>query len=103
MMRRWLALGMMLCAPVVAHAQSGRPIVLLVHGRGYLTRDSAAFRRESLSALRESAFRATGDSLLADSDLRLVWYADLMDARRRDSRSTASCEAADRKTSEDSP
>jgi hypothetical protein len=61
---------------------SGRPVILVVHGRGFLSRDSAVFRREALKALREGAFRATGDSLLDDDDVRLVWYADLMAARR---------------------
>ena len=72
----------------------GRPIVLLVHGRGFLSRDSVAFRRQALSALREGAFRATGDSLFGDDDLRLVWYADLMDTRRQNMRSARACEAA---------
>ncbi len=69
-----------------------RPVILVVHGRGFLTRDSADFRREALHALREGAFRATGDSLLEEGDVRLVWYADLMDVRRREARSTTSCD-----------
>jgi pimeloyl-ACP methyl ester carboxylesterase len=79
-----------------------RPLVLLVHGRGYLSRDSATFRREALSALRDGAFRATGDSLYADDDLRIVWYADLMDPRRRGGAS--GCAAATKKVqADDSP
>ena len=61
---------------------AGRPVILVVHGRGFLSRDSAVFRRNALQALREGAFRATGDSLLQDDDVRLVWYADVMAARR---------------------
>lgn len=68
-----------------------RPVILLVHGRGLLSRDSAEFRRDALHALRDGVFRATGDSLLDDDDLRLVWYADLMDVRRGVRMST-SCE-----------
>lgn len=98
--RLWM-LALVCFASATVRAQStGRPLVLLVHGRGYLTRDSATFRRESLTALRESAFRATGDSLLGDADFRIVWYADLMDPRRR---STSSCDGRDRKSQDDSP
>jgi pimeloyl-ACP methyl ester carboxylesterase len=63
-------------------ADAQRPLVLIVHGRGFLSRDSSDFRRQALRALREGAFRATGDSLLQNDDVRLVWYADLMDVRR---------------------
>ncbi|MBC7673734.1 MAG: hypothetical protein H7247_15045 [Polaromonas sp.] len=76
-------------APVKESA--GRPVILIVHGRGFLSRDSAAFRRKALHALREGAFRASGDSLLDDDDVRLVWYADLM-AARRGARSVMLCD-----------
>src|SRR4051812_44541079 len=69
-----------------------RPVVIVVHGRGFLKRDSAEFHRDALHALREGAFRATGDSLLESDDIRLVWYADLMDVRRAVLGSGASCE-----------
>jgi pimeloyl-ACP methyl ester carboxylesterase len=69
-----------------------RPVVLVVHGRGFLARDSADFHRDALHALREGAFRATGDSLLETDDIRLVWYADLMDVRRAVQGSVTSCE-----------
>ena len=72
-------------------ADARRPVILLVHGRGFLSRDSAVFRRDALHALREGAFRATGDSLVDDDDLRLVWYADLMDVRHG-VRSSTSCD-----------
>ncbi|MEP7001318.1 MAG: hypothetical protein ABI969_12615 [bacterium] len=69
-----------------------RPVVLVVHGRGFLARDSADFHRDALHALREGAFRATGDSLLESDDIRLVWYADLMDVRRAVLGNATSCE-----------
>jgi hypothetical protein len=69
-----------------------RPVILIVHGRGFLSRDSAVFRRDALRALREGAFRATRDSLLEDADVRLVWYADLMDVRHHEVRSSTACE-----------
>jgi len=91
-----LAVALAVSATVLGDTQPQpdprRPVVLVVHGRGFLSRDSAVFRREALQALREGSFRATGDSLLEDGDLRLVWYADLMDVRRRAARSLTSCD-----------
>ena len=91
-------IAVMLTGVVAAHdpsavekGNSGRPVILVVHGRGFLTRDSAVFRRKALHALREGAFRATGDSLLDDDDVRLVWYADLM-AARHGARSSMLCD-----------
>jgi pimeloyl-ACP methyl ester carboxylesterase len=92
-----LALALAVSATVAGDMQARRtdprrPVILVVHGRGFLSRDSAVFRRDALQALRAGAFRATGDSLLEDDDLRLVWYADLMDVRRREARSLTSCD-----------
>ena len=92
-----LALTLAVSATVAGDTQARlaappRPVILVVHGRGFLSRDSAAFRREALQALREGSARATGDSLLEDGDVRLVWYADLMDVRRREARTVTSCE-----------
>jgi pimeloyl-ACP methyl ester carboxylesterase len=79
-----------------------RPLILVVHGRGLPTRDSVIFRQEALAALREGAFRATGDSLLDKADVGVVWYADLMDVRRREARSLTSCDNGDGTTEEGS-
>ena len=62
-------------------SDSGRPVVLIVHGRGQIGHDSAQVRREALEALRAGAFGATGDSLFAERDVRLIWYADVLDSR----------------------
>jgi hypothetical protein len=59
----------------------GRPIVLVVHGRGLLDRDSAALRTEWTQALRRGTRNLGVDGLLGDDDVRLVWYADLLDSR----------------------
>ncbi|MEO8622409.1 MAG: hypothetical protein ABI625_15160 [bacterium] len=77
----------------VEHVAPRRPVVLVVHGRGFLARDSADFHRDALHALREGAFLATGDSLLESDDIRLVWYADLMDVRRAVLGTATSCES----------
>lgn len=99
MTSRVLLLALMLTSAVAAReprvavgGASGRPVILVVHGRGFLSRDSAVFRRKALEALREGAFRATGDSLLDDDDVRLVWYADLM-AARRGARNSSLCDS----------
>lgn len=62
-------------------AAAPRPLVLLVHGRGQLGRDTASLRRELTRALQQGSTTATGAPLLADDDVRLVWYADAVDAR----------------------
>ena len=81
-------------AAALGRDDPGRPVVLLVHGRGYLTRDSAAFRRQTLHDLRAGAFSATRDSLLSEGDVRVVWYADLLDLRRREERVGRDCDSA---------
>ncbi len=67
-----------------AHANEGRPVVLLVHGRGQFGRDTAELRREAVQAIQQSVAALTGDALVAGDDVRLVWYADVLDARAHD-------------------
>jgi pimeloyl-ACP methyl ester carboxylesterase len=59
----------------------GRPVILLVHGRGMVDRDTAATRRFWLDALRAGVKSVANDSLIADRDVRVVWYADVLDPR----------------------
>jgi hypothetical protein len=92
MPRRRLSLALVLLASATlasvaasqpnAPPEAARPLVLVVHGRGQATRDSAALRRDVLRALRDGERAAVGDSLLRDDDVRVVWYADLLDPRR---------------------
>ncbi|CAN5529398.1 hypothetical protein BH09GEM1_BH09GEM1_00470 [soil metagenome] len=66
-----------------AGAQStsdARPLVLVVHGRGQLGRDSAQVRREAYHALQRGFRAIDADVSLRESDVRLVWYADLLDS-----------------------
>ena len=67
----------------------GRPIILLVHGRGMLDRDTAATRKLWLDGLTSGARALTKDSLFDAHDLRVVWYADVLDPR-----SNAGCDYA---------
>ncbi len=60
---------------------SARPIILLVHGRGQLGRDTSALRRELQRSLEAGLNLPVTDSLFQDGDVRLVWYADVLDPR----------------------
>jgi len=57
----------------------GRPVILLVHGRGMNGRDTAATRTLWLDALNAGAKSVSKTALIADRDVRLVWYADVLD------------------------
>jgi len=67
----------------------GRPVVLLVHGRGMLTHDTAVTRKMWLTALTSGGKTITALPLLSDRDVRVVWYADVLDPR-----SSAGCDYA---------
>lgn len=69
--------------PIVVAARVGaepasRPIVVLVHGRGHLEDDTAAIRRMWHRDL-DSALAAVGMPPLDSGDVRLAWYADVLD------------------------
>lgn len=61
--------------------ERGRPLVLVVHGRGMLGQDSAANRRFWFHALAGGGRTLTSRALIAEGDLRVVWYADVLDPR----------------------
>jgi hypothetical protein len=75
----------LLAVPPPAAAQTpdedGRPVVMMLHGRGVQDPDSTALRREWLDALNQGLVGVGGDALLAPEDFRLVWYADALDPR----------------------
>lgn len=56
-----------------------RPLILLVHGRGYAGADTAVLRREWQAALDSGAARLAGYTPLRDGDVALVWYAEALD------------------------
>lgn len=59
--------------------QSGaQPVVIIVHGRGHADGDSAALRRVWKRDL-DSSLAIVGMPRLADADVRLAWYADVLD------------------------
>jgi len=90
------------CASVpVRQASSpprGRPVILLVHGRGLLDRDTAGLRRLWQEAIESGGRILTRAPLLEDGDVRLVWYADVLDPT-----SSAGCDFAARDRRPDSP
>jgi hypothetical protein len=67
-----------LAAGPVAEPPAVRPIVVLVHGRGHLDADSAVLRREWKRGL-DTALASVGLPALGADDLRLAWYADVLD------------------------
>jgi hypothetical protein len=82
MTRRLFALGAVLLLTAAAPPDDhGRPVILLVHGRGMADRDSAATRKLWLEALTSGLKTVTRDSLIAERDVRVVWYADVLDPR----------------------
>jgi len=74
-----LLLGMPLGVRLGAQVDRGRPVILLVHGRGMLDRDTAATRRLWVDGLRTGAGAVTHAPLFDDRDVRVVWYADILD------------------------
>lgn len=64
-------------APAIA-AEPPRPVVVLVHGRGQLGADTAALRRDWKRHL-DTALGSAGFAGLRDEDVRLAWYADVLD------------------------
>lgn len=74
-------LGCVRAGSAPAPADQPRPVILFVHGRGQAARDSSVARASWLRALREGSRVASGDPLLADADVRNVWYADVLDPR----------------------
>jgi hypothetical protein len=65
-----------------------RPIVLLLHGRGQTGRDTAEIREEWQRALETGVSKLTQRPLIGPGDVRLVWYADILDPA-----SSTGCEA----------
>jgi pimeloyl-ACP methyl ester carboxylesterase len=67
----------------------GRPVVLLLHGRGMIDRDTAGLRQLWFNGLSSGEKTIMRTMPLAEGDVRLVWYADVLDLR-----STAGCDYA---------
>ena len=74
-----LALGAVVLGP--SEDDRGRPVVLLVHGRGMLDRDTAVTRKLWLNALVSGGKSITTAPVITERDVRLVWYADVLDPR----------------------
>lgn len=68
-------------ASACVSAQPQRPLVMFVHGRGHLDEDTAALRREWKRDL-DTALTRAGLPALRDEDVRLAWYADVLDPSR---------------------
>jgi pimeloyl-ACP methyl ester carboxylesterase len=68
----------------------GRPVILMVHGRGMTDQDTASLRSLWLDGLNAGAKSLSNGRLLTDRDVRLVWYADVLQPS-----STERCSYAD--------
>lgn len=64
--------------PTFESAEGPRPLVVLVHGRGQMGLDTAMLRREWMREL-DTAAASVGLSPLRPEDVRLAWYADVLD------------------------
>jgi endonuclease G, mitochondrial len=58
---------------------ASRPLILILHGRGQLGRDTAQIRTEWRGALETGISKLTDQPLIGMDDVRLVWYADVLD------------------------
>jgi pimeloyl-ACP methyl ester carboxylesterase len=56
----------------------GRPVILMVHGRGLTGRDTAGLRAFWLAGLVAGAKSFSKQPLIDERDVRLVWYADVL-------------------------
>jgi hypothetical protein len=65
--------------PIETPADTGRPVGILVHGRGELPGDSVAARKSWTRAIKSGTATLSGDSLLRDDDVWVAWYADALD------------------------
>ncbi|HEY8176709.1 MAG TPA: hypothetical protein VIF32_13500 [Gemmatimonadaceae bacterium] len=70
------------------------PIVVFVHGRGLLGQDTAALRREWKRDL-DSSLALVGMPRLRDENVRLAWYADVLDPESDSLCATAALNDAD--------
>lgn len=78
-----VGLGLLLAAG--GQQERGRPLILLVHGRGMLGRDTAGTRKLWFNALGAGAKALTSERMLDTQDVRIVWYADVLDMRSGES------------------
>jgi pimeloyl-ACP methyl ester carboxylesterase len=81
----------------------GRPVILMLHGRGMTGSDTAALRKFWLDGLSQGGRPLTPTSLITERDVRLVWYADVLDPRSGESCSYASDDARARRDARTDP
>src|SRR5262245_26475452 len=77
-------IGLLALSATLATAQQedrGRPVILLLHGRGMVDHDSADTRKLWLDGLTSGSKRLAKGELVTSRDVRLVWYADVLDPR----------------------
>ena len=65
-------------SPVASARDSGRPVVLVLPGRGLNGSDTTNLRRAWNRALDQGIASVAGEPFLEEADLHLVWYADAL-------------------------
>jgi hypothetical protein len=71
--------GVAASGSVPSTADPGRPVIIVVHGRGELPGDSVAVRSRWSRVLRAGVSELAGAPLIRDGDVRIAWYADALD------------------------
>ena len=77
-----------LAARSIDNESRSRPVILLLHGRGQLGRDTAEIREDWQRSLETGISKLTDRPVIGSGDVRLVWYADILDPG-----SSAGCDA----------
>jgi pimeloyl-ACP methyl ester carboxylesterase len=79
------AAGLVAALAAPSQDDRGRPVILMLHGRGMLDRDTTELRKLWLRGLTSGGKLLTQQALVTDRDVRLVWYADVLDPRSSES------------------
>lgn len=75
--------------------------MLLLHGRGMTDRDTVATSKMWIDAVSSGAATIKGQRLYSDRDVRVVWYADVLDPRSASGCDYKSGDARTRRASSD--
>lgn len=81
----------------------GRPVILMLHGRGMGDQDTTSLRKFWFGGLSNGARSLTKSPLLSERDVRLVWYADVLDPRSSEACDYASDDVRARHAVTDDP
>lgn len=78
--RALLFVAMSVCAAIPAETQQSAPAIIFVHGRGQEGKSINAVRDTFVTAFRRAERAWLGQSIVPNSAIGFVWYADAIDA-----------------------